>query len=341
MRLQPLLPLYITLTFLALFVGFIAWRFWQYRKDLRTLLRLEFRRIAIVVCLLCMMLGVSIPGATASPGVANIDVLFLVDTTASMGAEDYAGNRLRIEGIKQDMLALSGRMTGAHMAIVTFDAKVNTVLTYTPNKATFEAAVASLEREVAGSSKGSTIDKPLETAKLLLEESKATNPERARVVFYLGDGEQTLGEEVKSFDELNDLVDGGVVMGYGTGEGAKMLKYTVGGATVQGDDRYVQGVNEATGQFEAAVSKIDEEALQTIASDIGINYVNRNSGGDIAAAYDAGAIQLLVDKGRKIDYYLNLYWLFAIPLVILLFWEWYRIVRMWVQLRAQSAGVKS
>lgn len=338
MRFQPMMPLWLLLPLLILVLAAVGWQLYvTYRQDKTMFLR-WVRRTGLAVALFLMAAGPSIPGGVSSPGVANLDVLFVVDTTASMGAVDYQGNRLRLEGVKEDMKALGDKLRGAHLSIVTFDSKVNTILPSTSDATTFSSTVETLHREVQGTSKGSAIDKPIERIIKLLKDSSTRHPERDRLVFYLGDGEQTNEEEVKSFKTIDRYVVGGAVLGYGTAKGAKMLKYDgVGEETSNGE--YVKTIDPATKKFVPAVSKLDEDKLNTIARELGVAYQNRNRGGQFDDLFRVSNVQVLIDKKKQVVHYLNLYWLFAIPLVILIFWEWKTLFFLMLQLKKeQGAG---
>lgn len=329
MRFQPLVTIWILLPiavvgFVAL--GYLLFKLWKIKSR-------EFlswvRRAVMFLLLILLAAGTSIPGGSSSPGVANLDVLFAVDTTSSMGAQDYSGTKLRLDGVKQDMLALAEKMRGAHMAIITFDSKANVALPFTSDTASFNAAVQSLQREVYGTSKGSAIDKPVEAITQQLKNSQTAHPERNRLLFYLSDGEQTSKDKIKPFSEVTPYVNGGAVLGYGTAVGAKMLRYT--GLEDDKGDKYVNMLDPATKKFVPAVSKLDESALKKISSELKISYHNRNAGGTVDSVYATSKAQVLIDQSKKIVHYINLYWLFAIPLVGLLFWEWHKVLLMVIQ----------
>ena len=341
MRLEPLLAWWLT-TLIAL-IGFtaIGYLLWKIRHQGKQEILRWSRRACMLLFLVIICLGPSIPGGKAPPGISNLDVIFVVDTTASMGAEDYAGNKLRIDGVKQDLLDVGNKLQGAHLAIVTFDSKVNTVLPFTTDNATFVASVQSIHQETQGTSKGSAIDRPIKLVTQELKTRKGFNPEHSRLLFYLGDGEQTNDKTAESFKPLAELLDGGAVLGYGTSDGAKMLKYTSLPGSNSAPPTYVNALDTNTKTFVPAISKKDEKALKKIAEELGVSFSDRNNGGSIDEIYQSSKAQLLTDEGRGIIYYLNLYWLFAIPFTILLFWEWKGVIKLAFELRRQEVGKKS
>lgn len=326
MKFQPLIVWWLLLPIAILGLSALTYILLRlYKSKEKQEFRSWIRRAVLFVLLIAMALGPSVPGGSSSPGIANLDVVFVVDTTSSMGAQDYAGGKLRLDGAKGDMLALAKKLQGAHFAVVTFDSKANVALPFTSDSASFTAAVQSIDREIYGTSKGSSIDKPIDTTMQQLKNSKLAHPERSRLLFYIGDGEQTSKDEVKSFKDLAQYVNGGAVLGYGTAEGSKMLRNT--GLIDSGDNElYVNMIDPASKKFVPATSKLDETALKKITEETGVTYHNRTNGGPIDPVYDGSNAELLINNAKKIVHYLNLYWLFAIPLICLLFWEWQKVL---------------
>lgn len=335
MRFEPFLPLLVIILFVTLGLVAIGWVLYHTKRQDKQWSLPWFRRAGLIVLVALMLLGPSFPGAVSSPGVANLDVLFVVDTTASMGALDYDGKQLRIAGVKKDMLAIADKLKGAHIGIITFDAKATTVLAFSSDNSTFSGAVQTIHREIYGTSNGSAIDKPVELAAEQLKARKAANPERSRLLFYMGDGEQTSQGKVGSFSSLTGLIDGGAVLGYGTEEGAQILKYTGAGsddAVTNEQSDYIRTPN-SSGDFVPAISKFDEGALSAIAKDTNVSYINRNRAGDITEVINGSDADVLIDKSRLVRHYYNVYWLFAIPVVGLLFWEWKSLVLLAIEVR--------
>ena len=94
------------------------------------------------------------------------------------------------------------------------------------------------------------------------------SPERARMAFYLGDGEQTASREPESFASSAKYVDGGAVLGYGTTEGGPMKKTTGAGAAAGGYIEY---------QGAPAMSVIDEDNLRQVSEQLGVEYQHRTA----------------------------------------------------------------
>jgi Ca-activated chloride channel family protein len=288
-----------------------------------------WRRLAIIVLLVIMAFGPSVTGGKSSAGMVNLDVLFVVDTTTSMGAEDYVDAAERLVGVRKDIISLSEKMAGARFGLITFDAEARIEMPMTTDRTTLVNVVEVMNREPSTYSQGSSIDKPIELIKTQIQKNKKKNPQRPNIVIYIGDGEQTAKQEPKSFTELKPLIDGGAVLGYGSSEGGKMKRY-YGYSNSYADDssivgKYVEDYSaynqNGDYSFPVGISKIDETALGKIASEVGMVYQNRNAGGDVSTIIDNGKIKKIADSTRQITSYRQLYYIGAIPLGLLLLWE--------------------
>ncbi len=124
-------------------------------------------------------------------GDANVDVVIAIDRTTSMSALDYSDQQPRIEGARTDLMKLIHKINGAHIAIVTFDSSARVSVPLTTDASAVMTAVKVLDLENSNYSTGTSIDKPIDVVKRLLEKSGESHPDRGRLFFYIGDGEQT------------------------------------------------------------------------------------------------------------------------------------------------------
>lgn len=330
MKLQPLVSWWLILPYLILITAYLGRQILHDRRThKRRAKRADFRqwlRRSILLALpILVAIGPSVQGGVSSPGVANLDVIFAVDTTPSMAALDYNGSQQRIEGVKQDMQALAASLKGAHIEIITFDSQANVILPLTTDSTAFSTAVQGMRPQINSYSRGSSIDKPLNMLTQEFKRSSTAYPDHYRLLFYFGDGEQTAETKPKSFSPVARYIDGGAILGYGTAKGAKIVKYT-GLESTSKSTTYVSTIDEATNKLTAAVSHTDTAALKKIAGEIKVTYQDRNRGGPVEDLYQASQAALAVDRSQRVVHYLNLYWLAAVPLAGLLFWEWQRLV---------------
>ena len=337
MKLQPLAPWWLLLLYALPAFGAAGWQIWRVKDKGQTTLFRWIRRGSLLVLPVLIALGPSIPGGTSAPGVSNLDIIFAVDTTPSMGALDYAGANQRLDGIKKDMTALATKLQGARFEIVTFDSDANIILPFTSDVTAFSSATQGMIPEISSYSQGSAIDKPITMLTQEFQSAKALYPQHQRLLFYFSDGEQTINQPVQSFAPIASYMNGGAVLGYGTTNGAKMLDYT-NFSTVTTSLAYIMTVNPGGSGLSPAISKLDPNALQTIAGQLKIPYQNRDTGGSIDKLYQASHLSLAIDHSQHIVHYLNMYWLLAIPLAGLIFWEWQDLMVKLFDLRTYHVG---
>jgi len=338
MKLQPLISLWILVPYTLAALVAIGWQMWRMRRQKRAILLLWSRRAALLLLPAIVAFGPSIAGGTSSPGVSNLDVIFMVDNTPSMGALDYDGTQQRIAGIQKDLLALGNKFQGARLEVITFDSNANIILPFTTDLSAFSSAVQGMTPEPSTYSQGTDISIPISLAVQQLQASKAAYSEHDRLVFYLSDGEQTAGTAVQSFAPLSSYISGGAVLGYGTTTGAQMVDYNALPAASGTVPSYIQTVNLSTGKLGPAISKMDPSNLQAIASQMKIKFLDRDRGGSINSVYAASKAQLNIDNSQHIVRYLNLYWLLTIPFAVLIFLEWQNIVTNLLALRNRPRG---
>ncbi len=329
MKLTPIFNVQGMIVLAALLVAALAllgWRCWGMRKDLQA--RRHFIiRCSIILLVFLMAIGISIPGGTSPPGMLNLDIVFAVDTTASMGAEDY-GSKLRLEGVKTDLLAMAERFKGARMTLIGFDSTDHLLLPFTSDTAAFSTAVNTMEREVYAYSSGSSIDQPIKAIQKQLQNSQTAHPKRGRLVFYLGDGEQTASKQPASFASLTPYMNGGLVLGYGTSAGGKIRKFTGYSDGIVYGSPYILEFSKEVMNEVPAVSKINEDNLRQIADQLKVNYEKREPNSNVTKLVTASKAEKIADRSREVTHYQSLYWLFAILATFLIGLESFYVLRI-------------
>lgn len=281
-----------------LLVGFTTWR--VVADDQRR--RRWLLRLGTALAMVLALLGPSVAGEKVAQASTETDVVFVVDTTTSAMARDHDGGRTRLAGYREDVRKIQEELSGAHFSVITFDQEARVVLPLTTDASALRTVMETLRAERSVSSNGSSVTQAAEELTRTLEGARERHPERARLVFYVGDGEQTASSPPEPFD-VGDLVDGGAVLGYGTKEGGRMARTLADGST--GED-----VTDAQGN--PGVSKIDEEQLQQIADQLGLPYVHR-TGGDIEPAMaEADPGEVVADGGARTSTYTSLVWVPAV-----------------------------
>jgi Ca-activated chloride channel family protein len=269
-------------------------------------------RLVMVLLLVGIAVRPGVPAPSLPPAASgDVDLYFVVDTTSSMAAEDWDDGAPRLDGVRDDILSISEALIGSRVSLVTFDAVTVHRVPLTTDVSALAQATRALQQEITSYSAGSSIDEPVEYLTEVLESDAEENPERSRVLFYLGDGEQTNGEQPGSFAGLAPLIDGGAVLGYGTEAGGPMRTYT--GYDDGTEPSYIQ--DYSTGQD--AISRVDERALSTVADELGVEYVHRDAETSVAPATEGIEVGDVESGGEVPAETGELYWLLAIPLTVL------------------------
>lgn len=283
-------------------------------------------RLLMLLACFVMLLRPGIPGGATQTLATDTDIVIAVDTTASIAAEDWDGDAQRLDGVRADVQAIVDEYPGARFALLTFDASAELRLPLTTDTTALISSLEILQPEVTSRSQGSSIS----IANQMLEETLAnaaeSAPDRSRMVFYLGDGEQTVSSDPESFSASAEYVDGGGVFGYGTAEGGPM-QVTSGGFGSDGEYIEYQG--------EQAMSVIDDANLQAIADELGVGFQLR-SADTTAELPEAPTTTTNYTDAGSVGNVIELYWIFALIMVVLLGVELARATMLIAQLRGMA-----
>ncbi len=191
---------------------------------------------------------------------SNTDVLFVLDTTLSMWADD-GPKSTRMKAAQEDIDEIMEGLPGANFALITFQNNSTVVAPFTQDVETIHRYVKTLKTPNKGYVTGSRMDVPYyDIENMLLASDRKEN--RQIIVFFLSDGEDTgLDDTPYSYEALATFVDGGAVIGYGTEKGGSML------------DNY--GLMVYSSDWNIGVSHIDEDNLENIADELGVEYIHR------------------------------------------------------------------
>jgi Ca-activated chloride channel family protein len=310
MSFSPVLPLPLLITVFAVLTGFVVWQLVLRENRPR---RLAWSlRAGMVVLVLLIALRPGVPGAGGAEATTDVDVFFVVDTTTSIVAEDWNGSSPRLDGVRRDLADLVEAYPGATFALLTFDSSALLRVPLTSDATAIVNAAEVLTPEITVYSAGSSITQANGLLASTLQRAEEAGPERSRIVYYFGDGEQTSSAPIGSFEGSASLVSAGFVFGYGTEAGGPMRVQTGYYDDDKSDDGYV---TDDTGS--SARSVIDEQNLRTIAEQLGIEYAHRTTPGDVPVA-DAGSSLTRSSSDETARGTTELYWIPAVALVLLL-----------------------
>ena len=277
-------------------------------------------KLLIVILLFIINLRFMIPNGEAIQSNIDVNVLFVIDTSVSMRALDYNGNKERFEGVVEDCCYIVDELSGAKFSIITFGDTAQRVIPFTNDSDMVQAELKSIQLVDDFYAKGSSMNLVKDTLeKTLKDEQKRQDKKSKFVVFFLSDGEITKeGETLQSFSNIKQYITGGAVMGYGTLAGGKMVNSTYIDDE-QSQYHYIYYYDDNYNQV-TAVSKIDEKNLKNIAIDLGIDYIQMSKKSNINSKLSNIKKQSEDSKGteEKVSSYQDIYYYFAVILVILL-----------------------
>jgi Ca-activated chloride channel family protein len=296
---EPLFELWTTVVLLAPPTVVLGWQLlrswrpakggargsWRSRLD-------PIRRLVIVALLAFAAAGPAVPGAMTQVVVSDIDVFLVIDTTTSSNAEDAGfperdDGTTRLDQMKKDAFQVATEYGGARYSVITFDNGSLVRLPLVADPTALQTTLDTMEVELSTYAGGSSISEPLETLLKRLKGSQSDHPERLRLVFYFGDGEQTRDDPPESMAEAAPLIGDGAVFGYGTEEGGPMRPNLDFGTDFSDTALDPDAPDAAPAPYlldttlpgdPVAISRIDEDALKTIASELGVGYQHRIPG---------------------------------------------------------------
>jgi Ca-activated chloride channel family protein len=313
MTLDPMLPVWAIALLASALVGFCVWQLVVAPRGAAAQRspRLAWAlRVSAVLLLAVVAVRPVIPAPPAVPPTTSggLEVYIAVDTTSSMAAEDWNGDSPRLDGVEADIAAMADRLQGASFSLITFDAEAVQRVPLTSDATALVSAGDVLTQEITVYSRGSSIDEPVDLLTEVIGTAADANPAQERVLFYLGDGEQTADVAPGSFAELAPLISGGAVLGYGTDGGGPMLSFT-GYDDPNVPAEYIQ--DYSSGEPVQAVSTIDEANLGTIADQLGVEYTHRDAGSSIAGVLDGFDIGDVTVSESTVGAPVELYWIAA------------------------------
>jgi Ca-activated chloride channel family protein len=208
----------------------------------------------------------------------------------------------RLDGVREDIRAIARELGGARYSLISFDSSAAVRMPLSTDTSALETAVAVLGPEVTDYSQGSSVTAAGAVLAERLAAARDSHPERPRLVFYFGDGEQTSAAQPQALGIDGSLVSGGAVLGYGTRDGGRMKENS--GDPTRPAATYIQ--DPATGA--AALSRLDEDRLRDLARQLAVPYLHRAAGDTAAAMLQQATPGSLERTGVALDGRTELYW---------------------------------
>ncbi len=276
--------------------------------------------ILLLFLLFISNLRIRIKSDNLVPSNNNLDVLFVIDKTISMNAEDGYQNKTRLENAKSTCYKIIEELSGARFSVITF-ANTSSILTpFVKDASLAKDSIDTIKVMEELYAQGSSLNTPIEVTQNVLK--SATKKEgRKRIIFFISDGEITNKSKLESFASLQQYIDGGAVLGYGTEQGGKMKAWN----SFEEGEEYLKYYDENY-RYVDAISVIDEQNLSQIASDLKIPYIHVESDSSVDKTIEQikkQATSNLSEEEKK--GYDDIYFLFMIPMAILLILEFKKI----------------
>ena len=260
---------------------FLVLQFWRYRAqkkfaDSAMLKRLSpnrsiFKSVLKVIVLSLVFFCLTI--ALVNPKIGTkletvkregVDIVFAVDVSKSMLAEDIAPNRL--EKSKQLVTQIINNLASDRVGIIAYAGKAFPQLPITTDYASAKMFLQSMDTNML-SSQGTAIDEAIKLAKTYFDDEEQTN----RVLIIISDGEDHSEQAAIVAEEASEEGIRIFTIGVGDVKGGPIPEKRNGVVLNYKKDR----------QGETVITKLNEETLQNIASEANGAYINGENTKDV------------------------------------------------------------
>ncbi|MBQ9872038.1 MAG: VWA domain-containing protein [Eubacterium sp.] len=311
MTTHPIISNYIVIPVLAVVLAGVLYMVLRRREGVWSKIISILRVSLILVLAFLINLRPAMKRYNAEIELKNIDVLFVVDTTISMWAEDYSGEKTRMDGVQAACDYIMTELAGSNFALIRYDNRAQILAPFTQDGRSVSDAFSTIRQPDTYYAKGSNLNVPYDDMKdLLISSSK--KEERKTIVIFISDGENTDQTPLRSYADLEQYVDGGAVLGFGTTQGGKM----------QADNGYSRKYIQDPEKGGDALSILNEENLKKIAEDLQVEYIN------VKAPEELGALTESIKTGSSVRMeetemitYEDITYYLGMALAVVLIWE--------------------
>ena len=308
----PIVPIWILIVLFAISLIFFG------GKSIKRILLI----VAIFALLFLIDLRFKSVENTAKVSSSNLDIMFVIDTSISMVAEDFDGQGRRLDAVLEDCDTIVSELAGSKYGLIVFSNEARVVVPYTSDSNIVKSYLKSITIPIVMYAKGTDINTPLDLMYDTISNYKS-NEGRKKILIFISDGEITNGESLKSFSKMKGLTDYAAVLGYGTSQGGYMKAYEY--QYVSKEMEYVEDRSQGY-PYKKAVSKIDEDNLKKIARDMGADYVHVTSHDDIRSVVENAKKEMIFEETDELtESYSDTYYYYAIPLLFILAFLFIRV----------------
>lgn len=251
----------------------------------------------------------------------NCYCIFVIDDTLSMMAEDYDGDNPRMDGAKADVCYITERLNGAKFCVIDFNNDVNLIAPFTDDAYFIRSSINSIYPLADYHATGTNLNVSKKLLGQMIQDAVRMDNGPV-VVFFISDGENTDRHTLDSFADISEDIAGGAVMGYGTDKGGQMHYY---------DELYEEVVlveDKRDYPYKPAVSCIDEDNLEQLADDLGVEYIHMDNQEKIDPVLDDVLQYLDGEEEESYEHgYVDIYYYFVVPLALLVAYEFISVKR--------------
>ncbi|MEO6348607.1 MAG: VWA domain-containing protein, partial [Aquaticitalea sp.] len=255
---------------------FLGLQFWKYRAQKKFANKAMFKKLSpntslfksilkiILLCLAFACLSIALVNPKIGTKLETVkregvDIVFAVDVSKSMLAEDVAPNRL--EKAKQLVTQIINNLASDRVGIIAYAGKAFPQLPITTDYGSAKMFLQSMNTDMM-SSQGTAINEAINLAKTYYDDSDQTN----RVLIIISDGEDHSNVSAKVAEEAGE-------------DGIRI--FTIGVGTAKGD-RIPEKQNGIVQSYkkdnngETVITRLDEPTLKEIAKEANGVYINGN-----------------------------------------------------------------
>lgn len=260
---------------------FLVLQFWKYKAqnkfaDKKLLKRLSpnaslFKSVLKIIvlslafaCLAIALVNPKIGTKLETVKREGVDIVFAIDVSKSMLAEDIAPNRL--EKSKQLVTQIINNLASDRVGIIAYAGKAFPQLPITTDYASAKMFLQSMNTDML-SSQGTAINEAIELAKTYFDDEQQTN----RVLIIISDGEDHSEQAASVAEEASD-------------EGIRIFTIGVGDAKGGPIPEKRNGIvlnYKKDSQGETVITRLNEETLKNIADAANGAYINGKNTNDV------------------------------------------------------------
>ncbi len=280
-----------------LIVMYILYVFWKRKKqkgftDLALLKKLSpesskfkpfLKLLIIVLSLSFLILGLMNPKVGTQLKTVKrqgVDIVFALDVSKSMLAEDIAPNRL--DKAKQIISKVIDKLGGDRVGIIIYAGNAYPLLPITTDHAAARMFLQNASPNMV-SSQGTAINEALQLSKTFFDDESQTN----RFLFIVSDGED---HKKNSSDIAKEALNAGIktyTIGIGTERGAPI--------PMKRNDKFLGNKKDRKGEI--VITQLHEETLKEIANKGDGKYINGNN-----TAKTVDFVETLLIKAEKKEF---------------------------------------